>query len=410
MPDEVTSPPAQLLTRFPVNIAVRMLAGRDLEPTPAQYLRFREFAQHGDPPADALVAALAELPREARHAMLDRALRHGVDAVEDAPEALVAFCRRLESTPYWVDPDLLRAGARAIGRIGALAQFPLADVSLMGGYLARRAVKPLVATGELSAQAPRRLAETTAWFDAVTTPGALAVGADGYRAAAHVRIVHAYVRAAMHRRADWDYEQWDAPVNQTQTVGTLLLFSVVFTTGARVLGVRYSAAERRAIHHLWRYVGWLLGIDDELLPADEADAWRLLHLQAAEEFDADDDSRTLGQALADAYPGGAPVPVNWPGASLAARAWAQTHLGLARLVLGRDNCRELGLPPARLGQAAVLTFGATNFAAETLRRRLPGATALQTRVGLATRHRYTRLLTGRMQADTSYRRIAAQRG
>ncbi len=40
-----------------------------------------------------------------------------------------------------------------------------------------------------------------------------------------------------------------------------------------------------------------MGVDDELLPTGEEDAWRLLWLLAATEFIPDDDSKRLAKAL-----------------------------------------------------------------------------------------------------------------
>ena len=112
-----------------------------------------------------------------------------------------------------------------------------------------------------------------------------------------VRLTHAHVRRWMHRREDWDYEAWDAPVNQIQMAGTHLLFSIACLGGLQRLGVRYDERERAAVMHLWRYVGWLMGVEDALLPATEADGWRLFWLMAATELDPDEDSRMLADAL-----------------------------------------------------------------------------------------------------------------
>jgi hypothetical protein len=64
-------------------------------------------------------------------------------------------------------------------------------------------------------------------------------------------------------------EDRDAPVDQIHTVGTLIRFSVVFTAGLRALSFRFGAEEQDAIFPFGRY---LMGIDPELLPIDEADA------------------------------------------------------------------------------------------------------------------------------------------
>lgn len=71
--------------------------------------------------------------------------------------------------------------------------------------------------------------------------------------------------------------------------GTLLLFSLGNVAGSQALAC-ISRRDKDAVYHFWRYVGFLLGVDVELLPTDEADTRRLLWLQADYEFRPDDDS------------------------------------------------------------------------------------------------------------------------
>ncbi|WP_020663861.1 oxygenase MpaB family protein [Amycolatopsis benzoatilytica] len=367
----------------------------------AQVARLREFAQQEDALADAVVEWLhqqdnrhgksqdngrpgAKRPSSDPNDLVDRVLAGRT--TPDLPPALRAFRDQTEATPYWVDPVRLDRGARAITRAGLLGLFPLGDMSLMGGYLASRATKSLVGTGEIEHRAPRRLVETAAWWIDVTTPGALVRHGTGYQAALRIRLVHAQVRRAMNRRPDWDYERWDRPVNQVQTAGTLLLFSLVYVFGTQLLGLRYSAREKADILHLWRYVGWLMGVADELLPADEDDAWRLLWLLAVTEFVPDDDSKRLARALVDTH--AAIGEGRGPLGKVLAQVNVGVHSAISRLVLGRSNADFLELPDNPVAQAAVLAAAGVNYAAETVRLLVPGATALQEAVGAFGRRRY----------------------
>ncbi|WP_028661411.1 oxygenase MpaB family protein [Saccharomonospora saliphila] len=395
-------PEPELLRQGGLRLATLLFAPGDIRCTEPQLRRLREFAQAEDPEADAVVALFRERPPGEGRALFEHALAHGVDSLDDPPPQLVSFFRSVRRTPYWVDHDRIDRGARAIVRTGVLSLFPLGDMALMGGYLASRATKPLVGTGAIEYAASRRLIETTQWWLDVTTPGALRDGGRGYASALRVRLVHAHVRAAMNRRPDWDYAAWDRPINQVQTVGTLLLFSLVYLVGMRLLGVRYSDAERADILHLWRYVGWLMGVDEALLPATEDDAWRLLWLIAVTEFIPDEDSKRLAAALvrshAEVGRGRGPL------GSVAAQLSVRVHTAISRLVLGRGNADYLGLPDDPIARAAVLAGAATNFAAETVRRRLPGATAVQEHLGALARRRYAEMLGALVPPDRSYAR------
>ncbi|OXM58272.1 hypothetical protein CFP71_04315 [Amycolatopsis thailandensis] len=391
-------PDPELFREGGFRVASRLFIDGDIGGDERQVARLRKFAQREDPAADVLVPLL----RKGAQGQFEQALRQGIESVEGPPEELEAFFRDVEATPYWVDPDRLDRGARAITRAGLLGLFPLGDVSLMGGYLASRATKSLVGTGEIEYKASRRLVETATWWIHVTTPGALVLGGRGYESALRVRIVHAHVRAAMNRRKDWDYAAWDRPVNQVQTAGTLLLFSLVYVFGTQLLGLRYSPRERADILHLWRYVGWLMGVDEELLPADEEDAWRLLWLLATTEFIPDDDSKRLAAALMKSHAGigegrGALGKV-------LAHVSVAGHGAISRLLLGKTNADFLELPDDPIAQAAVVAVAGVNFAAETVRRVVPGATALQELIGAAGRRHYLRQVAKVFRPDTTYGR------
>ncbi|WIV59741.1 oxygenase MpaB family protein [Amycolatopsis nalaikhensis] len=377
-------------------LAQRLFIEGDIRGDERQVARLREFAQVQDQLADDVVAWMAQQPKGRGRELFEQALNTGVAA----PGPLQAFFEQVNAKPYWVDDERLDRGARAITRAGLLGLFPLGDMSLMGGYLASRATKALVGTGEIEYKAPRRLVETATWWIDVTTPGALAHGGKGYASALRVRLVHAHVRAAMNRRDDWDYAAWDRPVNQVQTAGTLLLFSLVYVFGTQLLGLRYSARERGDILHLWRYIGWLMGVDDELLPAGEEDAWRLLWLLAATEFIPDDDSKRLAKALVEAN--AAVGEGRGAVGKVLSHVSVAVHSSISRLVLGKTNADFLGLPNDPVAQAAIVAVAGVNFAAETVRRFIPGATALQERLGRAGRRGYVKRLEKVFAPDTSY--------
>lgn len=393
-------PDPELFAHGVFRLATRLFAPGDVRATAGQVRRFREFAQAEDPLADAVVRATSTDPGARKQ--LERALREG-SGIATGP--VRDFIQSVETTPYWLDRKRVEQGAKAITRTGLLGLFPLGDMSLMGGYLASRATKTLVGTGEIEHMAPQRLMETAAWWIDVTTPGNLKPRAAGYTAAIRVRLVHAHVRAAMNRRRDWDYEAWDRPVNQVQTVGTLLLFSQVFVIGTRLLGIRYTDRERADILHLWRYVGWLMGVDEELLPADEDDAWRLLWLLASTEFVPDEDSKRLANALLRTY--AAPGEGRGPFGKVLGHVATRVHSSISRLVLGSTNADFLELPDDPVAKGAVLAVAAANFAAETARRHIPGATTLREFLGTLERRRYVDRLGTLVRLDPTYARHMA---
>ncbi len=393
---------------FPFNLAPRFAARSDIRATEAQLAAFREFATVGDPLADALVAEMRELPAGTGRRLFEQALEEGVGAVADPPPALAAFFAEVETMPVWLDPAKLDLAAKTMTRTGLAGVFgPLGDVALIGGYLASRPDKVLVRSGDLERKAGRRLAETANWWVEVSEIGGLERDAPGFKGVVHVRLTHAHIRAAMHRRDDWDYEEWDHPVNQIHTVGTLILFSLVFTVGLQLLGFRFSAKEKDAIYHLWRYVGYLMGVDPALLPADEADTWRITWLEGATEFIPDDDSRRLAEAM---YAAGGEIhgiTGDDPASRLAIWVLMNSHAAYSRIVLGNRNADRLGIPSLPAFGAVVAAAAGANFALETVRRSVPGATRLSVLIGGATRRAAIRRVTGATAADLTYTREGA---
>ena len=151
--------------------------------------------------------------------------------------------------------------------------------------------------------------------------------------------------------------------------------------------------------HLWRYVGWLMGIDEALLPATETDGWRLFWLMAATELDPDDDSRALAEALVRSSGlAAADVP------DVLVKAGLTFNAGLSRYLLGEEACDALGLQrsPAAKAFVRVLTRGVA--AAETGRRFVPGATQFAGVVGHQTRRHFIASAAAQVGADRSYSR------
>jgi ER-bound oxygenase mpaB/B'/Rubber oxygenase, catalytic domain len=398
-------PDPAIFREFPFNIGYRLLAPGDVRPTAAQRDAYRRFTRLGDPLADGVAAMFRRLPAGEGRRMFEVAVERGIDAVDDAPEELVAFFAHVDAVPYWVDEEKLALAARVTARTGPWgAYFALPGLALMGGYLASRADKTLMGSGNLTEMAPRRLAETANWWLDVTSPGGLERFAPGFKGILRVRLMHALVRAGMNRRPDWNYDEWDHPVNQSQTVGTLMLFSLANIIGCQALGLRFSPKEKAAVYHFWRYVGLLLGLDPEIVPTDERDTWRLFWLQADYEFLPDDDSRKLAQALLSAGSESLTLDDDDAVSRTVRRLFTNYFAAYSRLILGRSNANFLGLPDSKAFQAAVLLTAAANRAAEIPRQFVPGATWASEVVGQRVRQHLIRRFTAITSGDNTYSR------
>lgn len=389
--DRLPNPPS--LNAFPFRLFLRLLATGDVRATTEQRESFRRFAHLGDPLADDVVTMMRRLPSGEGRALFEAAVARGIDTLTDPPQELVAFFAHVEDQPYWLDYDKLALAARVSMRTGLVGiGLALPGLALTGGYLASKADKPLVGTGDLRRMAPRRLNETATWYIDVTSPGGLDRFSRGFTGTLRVRVMHAVVRAAMSQRDDWDFDGWDTPVNQVQLAGTLMLFSLANLAGCQAMGMRFSDRERDAVFHFWRYVGLLMGVHPELVPTCEEDTWRLFWLEADTEFEPDDDSFLLAQALHGGRDEG------W--ATELARAYLSSY---SRLILGKSSADRLGLPDNKPLQAAVLATSVVNRVLD-YRRVIPGMTWLSEELGQRSRRGFIARGIAKSGGDRTYGR------
>lgn len=287
-------------------------------------------------------------PGRVTMAQFRAALDGGLAAVPDAPPALHDFFAEATREPEWLDRALVDEGARVFRRFGQNAQDVLLQLSLVGGYRFGGPTDLLVATGGLTGgQTLRRLAETQKWGASLTGEGALLPPAPGrpageaWRLTLHVRLMHAMVNHAFEER--WDTATWGLPINQADQASTLGLFDGVLLLGVRALGVPVSHRDSRALMHLWKYVGWLMGVHDDFLVDSERERHRINYHVLLAQGPLTDAGPQLAQAVVAAqgerrYPG-------WPGPLQRARAVYERErlLSMLTVFLGVVSMRELGL-------------------------------------------------------------------
>ncbi len=112
--------------------------------------------------------------------------------------------------------------------------------------------------------------------------------------------MHSYARLSIKAKAEnWDYENWGEPINSWDMIATYTGFSMVFMQGLKKLGIKISEEEEKGVFHLWKYIGYLLGIPAEYLPENRQEAVEQLYLWSALQDKADEDSVQLSRALLD---------------------------------------------------------------------------------------------------------------
>lgn len=355
---------------------LKLILGRELAPTRAEYDRVVDALWDGDPAMDKMLDWMyASDPALARR-QFKQAMEEGIERVENPPEALKTFFRTVETTPAWVDRQLLDEGMRFIHGTGLASTYVLRDLALMGGYLLSGFNQSLLMTGALNRGTAQRVAETGKWWMDCTTPGGLERFGEGFKTTLHVRLVHALVRRNLAARPDWDSAKWGLPVSQIDMVATYLGFSAVMLGGLRKLGLPVTPRESKAVMHLWSYACWLMGVEEKWLVFSERDAIVLLNHTFMTQSKPDDTSREMAIALANE-----PLERHFPSfQALRRRLYYHQHLSVSRFFLGPDKMAQLGLPENILPWYPWLTL-LPRFATYSLRHWLPGQRAEQERRG-----------------------------
>jgi hypothetical protein len=195
----------------------------------------------------------------------------------DAPEELKEYFAKTAVLPEWADPDLIALGQQIYIRHGIWISLLLSYKSLPECYACAKGAEVLHRTARLNEQHgsmdtySRRIAETARFVMLAMSPGGLSPNGKGLVAAQKVRLIHAVIRYYL-RKQNWDAERYDEPINQEDMAGTLMSFSALILLGMERLGIHLEPVEKEAYIHCWRVIGHVVGLHDDMIPANAADA------------------------------------------------------------------------------------------------------------------------------------------
>jgi hypothetical protein len=250
----------------------------------------------------------------------------------------------MQEIPAWLDKDLIDAGCALSMRSGVNALIALRDYSLMSGYDYAYLNKPLIYTGALKKGAAKRITDTLDFWIHVTRTNALAVNQQGYQYIVRTRMMHSFSRLMIQDKyKEWDHEKWGQPINFADMVATSIGFSLLYLHGLHKLGLSISEKEEQGVFHLWRYIGYLLGIPDHYLPNNKKEATESYYLWTATQSSSDEDSLTLAKALEnEAYAS------NIFKKSYQKNFLKYLHTSYVRFLIDQDTCDRLQISKIRM--------------------------------------------------------------
>ncbi|MCV9927889.1 DUF2236 domain-containing protein [Flavobacterium sp. LS1R49] len=214
------------------------------------------------------------------------------------PQSIKEMMLGMQEIPTWLDKSLITAGCNLSMRSGTNALISLRDYSLMGGYDYAYLNKALIYTEALKKGAAKRITDTLDFWTHVTRNNALKINQNGYQYIFRTRMIHSFSRIMIkEKHPNWEKETWGEPINYADMVATSIGFSLIFLHGLHKLGLTISQKEELGVFHLWKYIGYLLGIPIDYLPNNKKEATEMFYLWTASQPSADEDSVILAKAL-----------------------------------------------------------------------------------------------------------------
>lgn len=236
----------------------------------------------------------------------------------------VAFIQQAAALPGWANPVLMKAGSAFFARHSEMIMSLLGLLSLPYCYTAANGAMVLYLSEVIRKQTTKRLFDTAIFVWEVMAPDAFRNTGNGFEEILKIRLMHAAVRYYTLKSGKWN-NAWGLPINQEDMAGTNLSFSLIVIRGLRLLGFSVSQDEQTAFMHTWAVIGYLTGLNEDLIPENIKMAQQLDKVIKKRQFSRSDHGKELTRSLIDHI-----LKVN------KSKASAQEIVGLMRYLLGTE--------------------------------------------------------------------------
>jgi hypothetical protein len=224
--------------------------------------RFRTIQ---DPPADQLVNEIFEKHPEKIGVFWHFISNHSVDLEDSTLKEMVGkYLPDFEILPDWVDINLMIRSEKFFSTYAQDIFLLLGIYSLPYCYAAANGAQVLSYSGRMKGDIIKRLTETAQFIFHVLEKDAFTGIGKGFLNCLKIRLMHAAVRYKIKRHVEWPLA-YGEPINQEDMAGTNLAFSQIIIDGLKKFGHRISRINEKAYLHRWNVIGYLMGLDEELL-------------------------------------------------------------------------------------------------------------------------------------------------
>jgi hypothetical protein len=226
---------------------------------------------------------------------------------ENQPDSVIKkFLLAQKPKPAWFNQKQVERGQQLFKRYAMEMMALLGAMSLPYCYAASPGNKALYLSDKMRNSPGKRLMDTASFVIAVLTPGTLEDGKHGHLHINKVRLIHALSRYYLQKQPTWKM-QWGVPINQEDMAGTNLAFSYVILLGMQKSGFILSQKEKEDFLFAWRYIGYLMNIQEELLPASFMEATQLTNIIKSRNFKKTEDGIILTSELLSYYKSTVPL-------------------------------------------------------------------------------------------------------
>lgn len=201
-------------------------------------------------------------------------------------EDVKQYFEEARKLPDWADPHQFEKATNLFEIYGPEMLMILINYSLPFCYSCGNGAQVLAQTGRLMKHdgslesITRRLIETAQFVINVLEHDALTDESKaGLISIQKVRLIHATIRYHMlYKDKDftedgaYDKSKYGLPINQEDLAGTMLSFGVVILRGLEKMKIDIAQDHKEAFIHYWSVIGSILGIVDELIPKNYAEA------------------------------------------------------------------------------------------------------------------------------------------
>ena len=250
-----------------------------------------------DSSADEVASAALKSKDRLIYQVLQRSIHEIIHSEDEDP--VTQFLQSKEATPEWFDSERIKQGQKVYEKYAAEIMILLGVMALPYCYAGSPGNKALYMSDKMRNNPGKRLMDTAEFLIGVSTPGSFEGEGEGFIHIRKTRLIHANARYYVGKSA-WN-DEWGSPINQEDMAGTNLAFSYIILNGLRKSGYTLTEKEQADFMYLWKFIGYQLGIDEQLLPDNYQDGFKLANLIKRRNFQYSQEGVELTRELMNYY-------------------------------------------------------------------------------------------------------------